>query len=193
MNSRLLVLAAVLLVGCQKAPAPGTDTAARQDVEPPRVTPSANPATEDSLVLALFDYGLAFGETRAAIAGALGAPTHTASRTTENPYTPTTDSLFDLAYPGLRFWLMRLGADGRELLGNVELTAAERVLPGGVRCGSTSRETLTRLLGEPRRVDVLGDTLVMSYPRPIADAEEFVQLYVVRDTVRMVRWALYVD
>ena len=208
-SRRRLLLCTALLLGCTKGPAPRAEADSEQqtDIPAPPVSPASRPTVldsvlrmtyetpraRDSLLQALFDYGLAFGETRAALMAGLGAPASAHTSTTEDPYTATTDTLFELRYPGLRFRLLFVSGDGREFLTNVELVGTDRELPAGIRCQVTTRATLARLLGKPDHAHVLGDTVVISYPRPTIGAEEYTQFYVVRDTVRQVRWALYVD
>ncbi len=164
-----------------------------------RVSDGAKPSSgslghgRDSLLQTVYDYGLAFGETRAQITAKLGLPQSAFPRTTQNTYTAATDSIFDVRYPGLRFWIIRLGADGREFLGGVQVTDSTPVLPGGIRCHLTTRQTVRELLGDPSHSTYAGDTLVAYYARLSIGPDEYVQFRFLLDTLRLVHWDLYVD
>lgn len=142
----------------------------------------------------IYDYGLSFGESLAAIERTLGPPPAADTSLEPNRHVrDATDSLFVLHYDGLTFELNRPGPVDGELLASVAMTAADRELPGGVRIGTTARDDLVGDLGVPENTRSRGDTVVLSYTPPGVAADRFVEFHLVGDTLRRVRWAPYVD
>lgn len=83
---------------------------------------AARSSQADTLLQRLYAWGLSFGESRAHVRANLGAPSSVATAASDNPYTPTTDTVTLMTYPHLEFLLVRAGADGREFLANLSLT-----------------------------------------------------------------------
>lgn len=180
-----LAVAVLLVLSCARAGEPPAE-----DGPPPA---RADTATA-SLIERVYDYGLGFGESVAAIRARLGEPVDADTSLQQNRHVPeATDSLFTLAYDGLTFELNRPGPVERDLLTSVTLSSAGRELPGGFRVGSTTGASLIGRLGEPDGTRVTGDARVLSYELPGLAADRFVDFHLRGDTLRRVVWVPYVD
>ena len=151
------------------------------------------PPQADTLLKQLYDWGLGFGESRATVRTKAGRPLAVATSTSANPYSPTTDTVTLMTYPGLAFLLVRAGTDGREFLTNLNVTSAKVALPTGLRIGTTTRQSLAELLGRPKNVQVFGDSTVVGFAVPNDETGEVIQFYFLADTLRKIRWVFYVD
>lgn len=130
---------------------------------------------------------------RSGIRARLGPPTTVEAVARANRHAPATDSLIRWRYPGLSVALVRSGYNGRELLTGVTATGGTLELPLGIRIGRSTGTQLAALLGPPFQTGARGDTLVVTFAPPTEGADEYVHLYLARDTLRRVRWDFYVD
>ena len=98
----------------------------------------------DSVLAAIYNYGVGFGNNRVELRDTLGAPlTTSVSTTVNNP--PFVDSVIVSNYGGMAFttyWR----ADGREFLTDVEMTSRNWHPGYGIRVGSTTKAELTSWL-----------------------------------------------
>ena len=151
------------------------------------------PSHADTLLKRLYNWGSSFGESRATIRAKMGTPASVKTSTSANRYTPTTDTVTLMTYPGLDFLLTRAGTDGREFLMDVGVTAGQVELPVDVRIGKTTHTSLVGLLGPAKSEQAFGDTVVAGFAIPGDETGEVIQFYFRADTLRKVRWVFYVD
>ncbi|MGI9037530.1 MAG: hypothetical protein ACR2GQ_01595 [Gemmatimonadota bacterium] len=178
----------LVLASCSgnRAPEPSGETPARE--------PDAAAERARTTVQAVYDFGMSFGTTRAELREGLGRPEDIEVELAENRHdASSTDSLFVVRYPGLRFSLNRPGPVGHDLLTEVVLTDRGQEVPGGIRPGSTTRADVEDALGPADSTLPLADTLVLVHATPNPGAEEYVQFYVVAGVVERIRWIPYVD
>lgn len=182
--------ALVVLLGCQASKEPNAGPL------PSPVEASAQPVETGSpsaLLEQLEQFGHSFGSSRAELQQRLGSPVGVQVEVEPNLHGPTTDSIFRIGYPGLRFHLLRAGYDGREFLGNVDLWTEAQVAPGGIRVGSTTYDELTSRLGPATESELRADTLVLAYLSPDDVVEQYTKFKLVADTLRAIRWDFYID
>ena len=173
-------MAALGVLACSSRPGPGVRT-------------SGTMLTGDSLVSAVHALGRSFGESRALIAARLGPPLRAQVEAVPNRHVAAVDTAIGLWYTDAFFELLRSGATGQEFLVGVELWDSGRRLPGGLRIGSTVRRSAETVLGAFSEIHSSGDTATLTYLWPPDGAEEDVMLRFVRDTLRAIGWAFYVD
>ena len=133
----------------------------------------------------LRDYGRWFGDDRATVISRLGVPPHIATRTATNGI----DTLFLLEYPNASFLVSRGTADQIEILPDIRARGPLPGLPPVISLGLTTRSTLLTILGSPDYTKVLTDSTVLSYQLP--NVTDLIEFYIVRDTVRVLRWRFY--
>jgi hypothetical protein len=177
---------AVLLAGCA-AGGPESVT----DGAPAPVVPAA-PTPEPS-VTSVYAAGMTFGTTRDSVQRRLGPPRRTTAEAEPNRHDASvTDTIHTLFYDDLTFTFLEAGGSRREFLLEVDASGGRPAIPG-FAIGRSTRGEIVAALGEPQRVDTIADTLALAYATPGPGAEDFVALLTVRDVLRRVRWAPYVD
>ncbi len=143
------------------------------------------PAPRDSILKLLHDYGRRFGDNGATVTSRLGAPRHIATRTA----THGIDTRFLLAYPSASFLVSRETADKREILPDIRVWGPLPGLPPVISFGLTTGLHLLTIRGPPNYTKALSDSTVLSYQLP--SATDLIEFYMVRDTVRVLRWRFY--
>ena len=180
---RLVVLAvAVAICSCSRTSEREPSASRTPDVSGNTRT---EPPTRDSALKLLRDYGRWFGDDRATVISRLGAPPHIATRTATNGI----DTLFLLEYPNASFLVSRGTADQIEILPDIRARGPLPGLPPVISLGLTTRSTLLTILGSPDYTKVLTDSTVLSYQLP--NVTDLIEFYIVRDTVRVLRWRFY--
>jgi hypothetical protein len=154
---------------------------------------SEAPSRTDSIVAAVFEYGLRFGQSRADLRASLGEPAGITSRARLNPYSTLTDSLFTWTYDGLTFGFYLVAADGREFLVDVQLTRRTKKLEYGIGVDSTTRSDIIQLLQQPQRQGQAEDTTILAYLTPCIGPDEYIEFYFVTDTLRKIHWDLFFE
>jgi hypothetical protein len=140
--------------------------------------------SQDSILKLLDAYGRGFGDDRATVISRRGPPRHVTSRPASNG----SDSVFVLEYPGASFQLVRWMDVQREVMSSIRVWGQLSGLPPVVSLGSTTRSELLSRVGPPDYSQVAGDSTILSY-NPPEIATDFIEFYVVRDTLRLLRWA----
>lgn len=149
--------------------------------------------TGPEAVAALYERIDMHGQSPAAVRRSLGEPLRVDRDTVPNRHGYGTDTVIVLVHDGWRHMFLALGASDRVLLTGVETTDRAVTLPAGIRVGETTDAQVRARLGAPEREEAVVDTTVLSWRHPTMEAESFVELALVRDTVRLVRWVPYVD
>lgn len=196
---------AAFLLGCSRKVTPpareGADTSARTGVrqEPPAAPPAVPAATPEQIAHfdSLHAWGIGFGETRATLIHRLGRPsTHTVSPS-GNPYADSSahvvDSVHLLTFADLHFVVVWSGSSKTDLLSTVSVIGRARRLPGGITMNRTTAIALSAALGRPREVRQQADTSIQTYQLPTSESPETVEFYFQADTLRRVRWVVYLD
>ena len=158
---------------------------AATDVQP-------TPVTGDSARVALYDAHLDIGTSRIEVRRNLGQPDSVIGMTRPNRHGAGTDSVISYGYGKWTFEFLRT-ENGQEFLTGAETTDSTHPLPGDIRIGRTDVQQLLVRLGEPELVTRHGDTTLHNYPRPGEAANSTLQVKLVADTVRSIRWIPYVD
>lgn len=142
-----------------------------------------NPPARDSVLKALEDYGLWFGDDRATVISRLGAPDRIEATASQTPG----DSIFALRYAAASFELSR-GADHIEMLHEIRAWGPLPDLSKVVSLGATTRSDLLAKLGlSDYRSQTLADSSILSYALPERPTD-LIEFYIVRDTLRLLRW-----
>jgi hypothetical protein len=142
------------------------------------------PTTEDSVLKGLDRYGRTFGDDQASVVARMGPPRGVTVRAASNGI----DSLFAFEYPGASFLLWRRTADRLERLLSFRVWGQLPGLPAVVSLGTTTRADILTKLGPPDFSDVVADSTILSYPTPDIPTD-FLDFYIVRDTLRVLKWA----
>ena len=149
--------------------------------------------TGPEAVAALYERIGMHGETPAAVRRSLGEPQRVERDTVANRHGYGTDTTITMLHRGWRHDFLALGASGTVILTGRETIDGAVGFPAGLRIGLTTASQLRARLGAPHDTDTVADTTVLSWRHPAMEADSYVELAVVRDTVRMVRWVPYVD
>ena len=80
-------------------------------------------------------------------------------------------------------------ADQIEILPDIRARGPLPGLPPVISLGLATRSTLLTILGSPDYTKVLADSTVLSYQLP--NVTDLIEFYIVRDTVRVLRWRFY--
>jgi len=143
-----------------------------------------NPPTRDSVLKLLEDYGHWFGDDRATVISRLGAPQHVVASATLNGI----DTTFVLTYPAASFELWRRPADQIESLDEIRAWGLLPGLPRVISLGLTTRSDLLAKLGpSDYNAQAVADSTILSYALP-STPTALIEFYVVRDTLRLLRW-----
>ncbi|HLB35324.1 MAG TPA: hypothetical protein VJL31_02005 [Gemmatimonadales bacterium] len=98
--------------------------------------------------------------------------------------------MFLLQYPTASFSVLRWTADEFEGMSEIRVGGPLTGLPPIVSPGLTTRSQVLIMLGpsdyRPHPSEVLADSTVLIYQLP--SGTDLIALYVVRDTVRVLRW-----
>ena len=179
---RTLVLPAALAI-CACTATPERERATSQTAHVID-TARTKPPARDSIIKLLSDYGHWFGHNRATVISRLGTPHHIATTVGRSG----ADTIFVLAYPNASFDLSLRNADQLETLWEIRVWAPLPGMPSVISLGATTQAALLAMIGRPDYAPpVLGDSTVLSY-QWFAPYSELVAFYLVRDTVRLVRW-----
>ena len=166
-------------------------TACRRE---PVLAPSGTPGDSSAAIAVLYDAGLSFGATRAALARRLGRADSMSTRPFPNRHdTTATDTVRYLGYGGLAYIFLQPAQARHEFLLQVESTLPGRPDIRPLRIGSSTAASVRGRLGAAGRTDTLADSVALWYTRPGEAADDMVGLYFLRDTLRLVRWQPYVD
>jgi hypothetical protein len=148
-----------------------------------RATPHVPEAGEQGSVLKLLDdYGRRFGDDRATTISRLGTPNRVRTQATSNGI----DTIFVLEYRGASFEFVRRTANHRDYLMEFRVWEQLPGLPPAISLGSTTRSNVVTMLGPPQYSAMIADSAVISYEAP--GGPDLIEVYVVRDTVRVLRW-----
>jgi hypothetical protein len=143
-----------------------------------------NPPARDSILILLSEYGHSFGDNRASVVSRLGTPDSTVSE----PVSSGADTVLVLWYPYASFHITRRNADQLEMLMAIRAWRQKPELPSVVSFGTTTRAQLEGTLGPPDFIpQITGDSTALSYQWFGPDSE-LIELTLVNDTLRLVRW-----
>jgi len=180
MRDRLTLLLLVALAACGKAE--------------PVLGPGESLAAGDSAVASLYRAGLSFGATRLEVSRRLGRPDSTSIAPSPNRHdTTATDTVRFLGFGRLAYIFLQPARAQHEFLLQVETGDPGRPDLRPILIGRTPAGEVRTRLGEPSRTDTLADTLALWYTNPGEAADDMVGLYLLHDTLRLVRWVPYVD
>ena len=144
------------------------------------------PSTRHSVLRLLSDYSYSFGEERATVVALLGPPD---SVTTGPGF--GADTTFTLTYPDAVFQLRHWNADHVGWMVSIRMWGALPDLPPVVFPGVTTRADLVDMLGSPwYRPRAVADTTIWTYDGG-GWAQALISFYMVRDTVRVIRWRFH--
>ncbi len=149
--------------------------------------------TGSDAVAALYDRIGMHGDTPAAVRRSLGEPLRVDRNTVPNRHGYGTDTAITMVHPRWRHEFLALGASGNVLLLGAETTDPTVTFPGGITIGTTTGEVARTRLGPPEAEEARGDSTIATWRHPTHEAESYVELAVLRDTVRLLRWVPYVD
>lgn len=152
-----------------------------------------NGRTGPEAVMALYDRIDMHGDTPAAVERSLGEPVRVDRDTVANRHGYGIDTAIVVRHDHWRHEFLALGASDRVLLTGVESTDPSVSFPAGIRIGEITAEVARSRLGVPESQESVADTSVLRWRNPAMEADSYVELHVVRDTVRLVRWVPYVD
>jgi hypothetical protein len=175
----LLLVLTALPASAQQAPLPHHDSRHR--------------STFDSALVAVHKFGSRFGETRGAIRQALGAPPHRSAEVPHSRYAAGMDSVIKWSYPGRSFSIIRVAFDTREFLLKTEITDRQERLPARIRIGQSTKREIITAFGATNTEETVADTLILSFSPPWQFYEDTIDFYLVRGTLRKIRWFFYVD
>jgi hypothetical protein len=192
----LVLLSALALCACARTSereGSASRTAHVPDATPglPSTPNSTEVSARDSVLKLLDDYGRSFGEDRASVISRLGTPHHVATRVALDGTRMAlggADSTIVLRYLYASFELSLPKADYPETLWTIRVWGRLPGLPPMISFGSTTRSDVTTMLGPPDYSDMIADSTVLSYGSPKA-ATDLINLYMVRDTLRVLEWA----
>lgn len=154
---------------------------------------SPDRSTSDSVLVAIHKFGSRFGETRRAIRQALGAPSHRSAEVSHSRYAAGMDSIIKWSYPGRSFSIRRVAFDTREFLLKTEITNRHERLPAGIRIGQSTKPEIIAAFGAENTEETDADTVILSFSPPSQFYEDVIDFYLVRGTLRKIRWWFYVD
>lgn len=154
---------------------------------------SPNRSAFDSALISIHKLGRSFGETRSGIRRRLGAPLYSSAEVSRSRYSPGMDSVIRWSYSGRSFSIIRVAFDTREFLLKTEITDPHERLPAGIRIGQSTRREIVAAFGSADAEKTVADTLVLSITPPSQVYEDVVDFYLVRGTLRKIRWFFYVD
>ncbi len=150
---------------------------------------SVGPNTDARTIRSLYDNGTAGIASRQDAIRRFGAPT----RLEVTEVNPTSrDSMIVVTHPGRLHRFLRSGARRRDFLVEAQLSQPGATLPGPIRIGRTTRADLAALPAWDEETTT-GDTTVVAWKRPDELTPSWVEVSLVRDTVRLVRWLPYVE
>jgi hypothetical protein len=179
MTYRIAMLLVLALVACRRDPV---------------LSPAGVPARPDSAIAALYRAGLAFGDSRGAVTARLGGPDSANTSASPNRHdTTVTDTVRFVRYGRLAYIFLQPARAQHEFLLQVESSAPGRPDLRPLAIGRSSADAIRSRLGAAVRTDSLADTLAFWYTNAGEAADDMVGLYLVRDTLRLVRWVPYVD
>jgi hypothetical protein len=176
-------LIAVLALACAREAPPPSQVAQAPAREPAPSASSSSPRA-DSVLQDLEAVVAGLGHSRQAIAAKLGAPLRHALVAAENAEGET-DTLITLTYPGLEIILRRAAHDSQEYFSNVRALDTSFVLPRHLALFRASDTTVRGLVGEPRDVQLFGDTTVAGYETPDGLV---IQFYYLNSRLVRIRW-----
>lgn len=160
----------------------------------PVLAPSGGAGDGDAAVGELYDAGLLFGQTREAVSRRLGRPDSSSVTPSPNRHdTTATDTVRYLRYGRLAYIFLQPAGAQHEFLLEVESAAPGRPDLRPLAIGRSTAAAVRARLGEAGRTDTAADTLAFWYTKPGESADDMVGLFLVRDTLRLVRWQPYVD
>ena len=133
-----------------------------------------------------------FGNTEASLSRCLGAPLEVAVDTVTNIHTDEPDNILHLTYPGIRYSIYRVLADGKEILFKVEAFGATDELAFGIRVGVPWTHVLEQL-GTPNDEDRSSPGVLVAHYRIEDFVEETVTFRVENGIVAAVIWDYYID
>ena len=133
-----------------------------------------------------------FGDTEASLSRCLGSPLEMTIDTVSNLHTGEPDNILHITYPGIRYSIYRVLADGKEILFEVEVFENTRELALGINVGVEWARVLD-LLGAPTREEQGAQgMLIADY---VADEfmSETVTFWVENGVVSRILWSYYID
>lgn len=133
-----------------------------------------------------------FGNTEASLSRCLGEPLMVQIDTVTNIHTEKPDNILHLTYPGLRFSIYRVLADGKEILFQVEAFGPADELAFGIRVGVPWTHVLEQL-GTPTDEDRSSSGVLVAHYLVDDFAEETVTFRVENGIVSAIVWDYYID
>jgi hypothetical protein len=154
---------------------------------------SADAVVTDSAAIQLFLVSpQRFGDTEASLLNNLGTPLKIAVDTIANIHTGEPDNILDITYPGIRYTIYRVSADGKEILFRVEAFAPTEELALGIRVGVAWSHVLQEL-GAPTREDQNPTGGFVAHYVVDQFVEETVTFWVDDGIVSKIVWDYYID
>ncbi len=198
---RTSLVSLLVATACSGEP-PRDATMHQVQARPVAADEQSRPTGRDSLLKMLSDYGNSFGDDRAGITARMGPPVGVrvfdAKRSTYryHPVVPLSgaDSLVVLDYPTASFEMTPPNSDApEEVLWTVRIWGVLPGLPPVIVPGQTTRSQLLALFGDPDHAPAFelppdNDSSVVIYESPFGRFTELIGFFVVRDTVRLIRW-----
>lgn len=135
---------------------------------------------------------LRFGDTETSLLNCLGTPLKIAVDTIANIHTGEPDNILDITYPGIRYTIYRILADGKEILFRVEAFAPTEELVLGIRVGVPWSHVLQEL-GTPTSEDQSPTGGFVAHYVVDQFVEETVTFWVDDGIVSKIIWDYYID
>jgi len=133
-----------------------------------------------------------FGDTEVSLTRCLGVPLEVVVDTVSNLHTGEPDHILHITYPGIRYSIYRVLADGKEILFRVEAFAPTEELALGIGVGVPWSHVLQQL-GAPTDEDRRAEDVFVA--RYVVDqfVEETVTVWVEDGIVSRISWDYYID
>ena len=133
-----------------------------------------------------------FGDTEASLSSCLGTPSEFAVDTVANLHTGEPDNILRITYPGIRYTIYRVLADGKEILFHVEAFAPTEELALGIHVGVPWSHVLEEL-GPPSDEGLSTDASLVARYVVGTFVEETVTFWVEDGAVNRISWDYYID
>ena len=194
-------IAVLALLCCVLSCSSNVDSNAASDAAPTTVSCPGLPALEtaalpsdapDSAQQLFLVSPKRFGDTEASLARCLGAPLDVTVDTVANLHTGEPDNVLHITYPGVRYSIYRVLADGKEILFKVEAFAPTEELALGISVGVPWSHVLEEL-GAPTDEDRSAAGILSAHYVVDRFVEETVTFWVEDGVVSRISWDYYID
>ena len=179
---RSATLVFLLVPACAREAPPPSKVSQAPGREP--AAASGRSAVADSVLEDLEGLIARLGHSRQSVATKLGAPLRLSVIAAGNA-DGEIDTLITLTYPGLEIILRKPAHDSQEYFSNVRALDTSFALPHHIELFRASEETVRALVGQPRDVQLFGDTTIAGYET--ADGL-VIQFYYLNSRLVRIRW-----